>query len=61
MRYTPYFVAAALLLLSSACSNDQREPSFMSEAHAGTAKTNDYGWKTQPDFPASEQAVYEYN
>jgi len=62
MRYTPYFVAATLLLFSSACSNDQREPSFVSEAHAATTKQNDYGWKTEAHFPASENgAVYEFN
>jgi len=61
MRYTPYFVAAALLLLSSACSNDQREPSFVSEARAATAKQNDYGWKTEAHFPASDAVVFEYN
>ena len=61
MRYTPYFVAAALLLLSSACSNDQREPSFVSEARAATPNQNDYGWKAEPNFPTSDAVVYEYN
>lgn len=61
MRHTPYFVAAALLLLGSACSNDQREPSFVSEARAATAKQNDYGWKAEPNFPASDAVVFEYN
>jgi hypothetical protein len=60
MRYTP-FVAAALLF-SAACSNDQREASFVSEAQAASAKQQDYGWQTQPNFAAPENgAVYEYN
>ena len=62
MRHTaPYFIAAALLLFTSACSNDQREPSFVSEAQAATNKPSDYVWKTPADFSPVEDTSYDYS
>ena len=59
MRYTP-IVLATLLLMSAACSNDERETSFVPEAQAAAPQPKDYGWRTPPRYPAVEQAVHEY-
>jgi len=59
MRYTP-FAVAALLLFSAACSNDERETSFVPEAQAASPQQKDYGWQTTPQYPAVEKAVHEY-
>ncbi len=60
MRCIP-IALAALMLFGAACSNDEREPSFVSEAHAATPQQKDYGWRATPDFSASQKdAVREY-
>jgi len=59
MRYTP-LAAAALLILGAACSNDEREPSFVPEAQAATPQQKDYGWRTAPQYPAVDAEVREY-
>lgn len=60
MRYMPIAIAA-LMLFGAACSNDEREPSFVSEAHAATPQQKDYGWRATPDFSAPQQdPVREY-
>jgi hypothetical protein len=60
MRYTT-FAVAALMLVNAGCSNDAREPSFVSEAQAASFNQKDYGWQTTPDFLAKPQdGVHEY-
>jgi len=60
MRYTP-FALAALIAVSAACSNEDRETSFVSEAQAAPApvQQKDYGWRTAADFKPAED-VREY-
>jgi PBP1b-binding outer membrane lipoprotein LpoB len=58
MRYAP--IAVALMLLSAACSNEDRDASFVSEAQAApTQPQKDYGWRTTPQYPAAEAQVRE--
>jgi len=59
MRYTPFALAAALLF-SAACSNDDSQASFVSEAQAATPQQKDYGWRTTPDFATKQEEVREY-
>jgi hypothetical protein len=60
MRYTT-FAVAALMLVNAGCSNDAREPSFVSEAQAASFTQKDYGWQTTPEFSAGQQEpVREY-
>ena len=61
MRHT-LFAVATLVLFSAACSNDEREPSFVTEAQAATAQgPKDYGWRTTPQYPAVEAGAREYH
>lgn len=60
MRYTP-FAVAALMFLGVACSNDEQNTSFVSEAQAAQpAADKDYGWKTTPDFSKPQKEVRDY-
>jgi hypothetical protein len=59
MRYTS-FAIAALMLVSAACSNDEGETSFLSEAQAATPNAKDYGWRTTAEYPAAQSEVREY-
>lgn len=60
MRYTP-LAAAALMLFCAACSNDEREPSLVSEAQAAAPRQQkDYGWRTAPQYRAVEVEAREY-
>jgi hypothetical protein len=61
MRYTP-FALAALMVLGAACSNDEPAPSFVPEAQASPPPAqSDYGWRTTPHFPEKEEPVSDYN
>ncbi|HEY3073903.1 MAG TPA: hypothetical protein VGJ74_01890 [Burkholderiales bacterium] len=59
------FAAAALaitgLAFSAACSRDEGEPSLVSEARADAPNAKDYGWRTNPSYPAKQQEnIQEY-
>ena len=59
MRHTP-FVVAALLVFGAACSNNDRETSFVPEAQAAApAAEKDYGWRTTPHFKQEEVREYQ--
>ena len=59
------FAAAALatsFLCIAACSRDDGEASLVSEARADAGKQKDFGWRTNPDYPAKPQDdVREYH
>jgi hypothetical protein len=58
MRYTSFAFAALMLV---ACSNDEREPSLVSEAQAAVPQQQkDYGWRATPDFSAPQKDAVEY-
>ena len=60
MRYTP-FALAALMVLGAACSNDEQTPSLVPEAQAAQPPVqSDYGWRTTPQFPEKEEVVRDY-
>lgn len=60
MRYTP-FAAAALLIFGAACSNDEKNASFVPETHAAQPTAQkDYGWRTTPDYSKKQVEVREY-
>jgi len=61
MRYTP-FALAALMVLGAACSNNDQAPSLVPEAQAAQppAVQSDAGWSTTPHFPEKEERVYDY-
>jgi hypothetical protein len=60
MRSTRFAVAALMLALGAACSNDERETSFVSEARADFTSAKDFGWRTTPEFSAGQKEVREY-
>jgi hypothetical protein len=60
MRYTRFAVAALIVAFSAACSNDERETSFVSEAQAAPPATKDSGWRAMPGLPVDETEVKEY-
>ena len=60
------FAAAALALtglaFSAACSNNEGDASLVSEARADAPNAKDFGWRTNPDYPAKPQDdVREYH
>ena len=59
MRYTRILIGA-LVLFSTACSNEQGERSFVGEAQAATVAANDYGWRTSGNFSVAQKEVREY-
>jgi hypothetical protein len=59
MRSTRFAVAALMLALG-ACSNDERETSFVSEARADYTSAKDFGWRATPEFSAEQKEVREY-
>ena len=60
MRYTP-FALAALMVLGAACSNDEQTTSLVPEAQAAQPPVqSDYGWRTTPQFPEKEEVVRDY-
>lgn len=64
MRYTP-FALAALMILGAACSNDDPAPSLLPEAQAAPQPASqpaqsENGWSTTPHFPKEEEKVYDY-
>jgi hypothetical protein len=58
MRYTR-FALAALIAVSAACSNEERETSFISEAQAATAQPDGW-WRTPGDFSSPQEEVRDY-
>jgi len=60
------FIAAALaitgLAFGAGCSRDEGESSLVPEARADATKQKDFGWRTNPDYPAKPQDdVREYH
>jgi hypothetical protein len=54
-------LAIAGLAFATGCSKEEGDPSFVSEAQAASAPAQkDYGWRTNPDFPAKQDDVREY-
>jgi hypothetical protein len=54
MRTIPFAIAALAIATGAACSSDERETSFVPDAHAATPTLNDYGWR-----PKSEPALVQ--
>jgi hypothetical protein len=59
------FAAAALVItglaFSAACSNEEGEPSLVSEARADAPNAKDFGWRTNPSYPdKQENSIQEY-
>ena len=62
MRSTRFAVAALILVVSAACSNDEREASIVSEARADAPNAKDFGWRTNFSYPDKQQDnIQEYH
>jgi hypothetical protein len=62
MRYNPIAIAVLSLVTAAACSRDEREASFVSEAQAASPRVKDYGWRPSGDYvPAAEDTTKDYD
>jgi hypothetical protein len=64
MSFTKFASAALVitgLTFSAACSHEEGEPSLVSEARANPPSTKDFGWRSNPNYPAKHEDIKEYH